>query len=331
MEAEPPRPVGLSRLNTRYGPFVVPQECDLIGDSLKSYGEWAQNEISLLRTLIRTGDTVLDIGACYGTHTRAFSDAVGKEGHVLSFEACQQTADLLQENIALAPLDNITMHRCVLDSVSGRQVWMTAPSENRGAMHINHTEMLEKSEPHATAVLNDFSLSRADLLKVDVEGHEVPVLEGGAEMLARCRPIVFCETNTISAGIKLYNFWPVDNYEIFGIRSFATNRDNFFRNSHDFFGDASECSLLFLPCERRTELPLKVSGNIISPIKHTEDIVAMMLGQVQYLSNFWSIKGERHALTQLRCDVLELQKGQSIFGKNRFSIKNRKCRQAYEV
>lgn len=310
MEMQKPVLGDLCRLDTRYGAFVVPEESDLIGDTLRAYGEWAENEISLLCAMIRPGDTVLDIGACYGTHSRAFSAAVGEMGRVISFEANEQTGKVLQENIALAPLANIEMHRLALDAVSGRIVSMGAAPKNRGAIHIMASSSFEVEECGSarTATLDEFSLQRADLLKIDVEGHEIRVIAGGTQTLSSCRPVVFCETNSISAGIELYKSWSIDDYYVAGVRSFAANQNNFLKNKEDFFEDASECALLFVPEERRSDIPTQVQGNVITPIRHSEDIVSLMLGQVQYLSAFWAMNEERHALSQMQILIGDLRK-----------------------
>jgi hypothetical protein len=41
--------------------------------------------------------------------------------------------------------------------------------------------------------IDRFEFPRADLMKIDVEGMELQVLEGGAETIRRCRPVLFVE------------------------------------------------------------------------------------------------------------------------------------------
>lgn len=41
--------------------------------------------------------------------------------------------------------------------------------------------------------LDDFGLTRADLIKIDTEGYELPICRGAVETLKRCRPFVVLE------------------------------------------------------------------------------------------------------------------------------------------
>src|SRR5271166_2365399 len=90
--------IGIISLPSRYGPITAPATDLIIGRSIATYGEWAQLEIDALAHFIKEGDTVLDIGACFGTHSLAFSDLVGRTGRVIAFEASPANFGLLERN-----------------------------------------------------------------------------------------------------------------------------------------------------------------------------------------------------------------------------------------
>ncbi len=75
-----------NRIITRYGEFLVPDVSDAVVQSLMYYGEWAQDEINIMTSFVRSGETVYDIGAFVGTHALAFSEAVGRDGQVFSLK-----------------------------------------------------------------------------------------------------------------------------------------------------------------------------------------------------------------------------------------------------
>jgi len=41
--------------------------------------------------------------------------------------------------------------------------------------------------------LSEHQIKSIDVLKLDTEGTEPKVLEGGIEMISRCKPVIFCE------------------------------------------------------------------------------------------------------------------------------------------
>src|ERR1700728_1141746 len=97
----------LSAVTGRHGIFVHDDRDECIGRSLRTYGEWAEEEIYLLSELVRPGDTIVDIGANIGTHTIAFSRMVGPAGRVLSIDGQSIASALLALNIALNKSENV--------------------------------------------------------------------------------------------------------------------------------------------------------------------------------------------------------------------------------
>lgn len=85
----------------RRGIFVFNRNDRFIGRSIDLYGEWCESEIELLLGFIRSGDTVVDVGANIGTHTVTFAAIVGHAGSVLAFEPQPSSFQLLCGNVAI--------------------------------------------------------------------------------------------------------------------------------------------------------------------------------------------------------------------------------------
>lgn len=88
-----------------------------ITQSLRRYGEWAENEINFLRPFIKDGDTVIDVGAYIGTHTLAFSSLVGDAGKVHSLEAQPASFVVLRHNVAINGIENASAINMVATDV----------------------------------------------------------------------------------------------------------------------------------------------------------------------------------------------------------------------
>ena len=75
--------------------FVDPED-QIITPCLLEHGVWEPSVTELVSDEIRSGDTVLDIGANVGYYTLLFAELVGEHGRVFAFEPdpmCQQIAN----------------------------------------------------------------------------------------------------------------------------------------------------------------------------------------------------------------------------------------------
>lgn len=96
-------------IQTKYGLMYTLPGDSLISESLRWYGEWAGREIEFLRHTISQGNVVVDVGAFIGTHTLAFSRLVGDRGAVHAFEVQPSAVAVLNENVAVNNLQNVTV------------------------------------------------------------------------------------------------------------------------------------------------------------------------------------------------------------------------------
>jgi FkbM family methyltransferase len=156
-----------------------------------------------LQKLAKPGDIVFDIGANIGAHTLAIAQSVGPSGKVYAFEPADFAVNKLKRNLALNPeLQARTYPQQILlvASFSGqpeREIYASWPLESDGAVHPKHRGRLVSAEHAAVETLDDFvcreGISRLDLVKLDVDGHELPVLQGGGETLCRFKPTLVME------------------------------------------------------------------------------------------------------------------------------------------
>jgi FkbM family methyltransferase len=135
----------------------------------------------------------VDVGANNGVTT---SIMAGLFVSVHAFEANPRLAGQLK---AAAP-GNVKVHGMAVSSQAGEAV-LTVPVsagvtlEGWGSMeapllaqfeHLNQIRV-------ETRTLDSFELFEVDLLKIDVEGHEMAVLAGAAETIRRCLPWLIIE------------------------------------------------------------------------------------------------------------------------------------------
>ena len=63
--------------------------------------------------------------------------------------------------------------------------------------------MVEEGETVPLCMLDGFQLERVDFIKLDVEGFEAKVLEGAANTIERCRPIMYIENDRAEKSAEL--------------------------------------------------------------------------------------------------------------------------------
>ena len=153
--------------------------------------------------LVRPGDTVIDIGANIGAHTLPLARLVGASGTVYAIEPTTYAIEKLEQNIELnaslessvRPLQIVLTNDTRTDFNSIPSSWpLTGSQADLDPVYQGRSQ----STHHAPCMkLDDLvaqvGLEKLDLIKIDVDGNEVEVLEGAKETLGRLKPKIVIE------------------------------------------------------------------------------------------------------------------------------------------
>jgi FkbM family methyltransferase len=160
---------------------------------------------------LRPGDKAVDVGACVGFFTLLASQLVGKEGEVVAVEPGADNLEKLRKNLALNPVSNergepiVTIVEQPLfaraepvkfwlssDSSGGHALWDPAAWEGNTKTREVTKGWIERD----ATTLNRITPSPCRLIKLDVEGAEERVLQGGNNVLAvQHPPFIIAEIN----------------------------------------------------------------------------------------------------------------------------------------
>jgi FkbM family methyltransferase len=166
---------------------VVPRE--VMNKALFLYGTFEISETRLVQTFLRPGMTVVDVGANIGYYTLIAAKVVGPSGSVHSFEPNSDVRTRLERNVKLNELHNVVVHDQAMTRRSGDiRFYVSAVPENSGISSIVPGSGLDaEGESVPCTSLDDFVAGlpggRIDLLKMDIEGAELDVIEGGRKTL----------------------------------------------------------------------------------------------------------------------------------------------------
>lgn len=140
------------------------------------------------------GDVFVDAGANIGVYSVLASRLVGAQGHVLAIEMMPDTAAILKSHIELNSLSNVSVIENALADQPGSVVTATLPQGQCGQATIMDQADLSGEQFSVTTTTLDELLRGFDsiaLLKLDVEGVEELVLQGGVLSLPKIKRVIF--------------------------------------------------------------------------------------------------------------------------------------------
>ena len=203
------------------------------------YGGFEKTMLFFLRDFIATAPGVfVDVGANVGNHSLFMS--LHAE-HVHSFEPFPPVLDKMRSLVEINQLDNITIHEVALGDEVGVIPFYTPPEESLGggsfleSVALKHGErpIVELSVVPGDVYFARHQIDRFSVIKVDVEGYEIPVLKGLESTLGKVRPLIVMEvthgaSDIIKSTTDIKAFLP-DDYDLF---RFENQDDRLFRNQN---------------------------------------------------------------------------------------------------
>jgi len=154
-----------------------------------------------LSALAQPGMACYDIGANIGIFSFLLARCVGKEGKVYAFEPEITNYACLRESLKQNAVENLVIETVAVANCSGM-----APFDHRGGAFsgrlIDDTSQYTATcniEMVKTITLDDYVFQGRGrvphVIKIDVEGNELSVLEGMTGLLTSHSPVVLCEVH----------------------------------------------------------------------------------------------------------------------------------------
>lgn len=147
-------------------------------------GSYEEETTKLFSEILKEGMTVLDLGANIGYYSLLIGKQIGEKGKVFAFEPWHESFSILQKNIEVNGFKNIIPVAKAVSNKCGRQKLFLSndPLEH----HLGRESGSKFIETDVTTVdefVREQNIS-VDLVKIDVEGTEMHVLEGMAETIS---------------------------------------------------------------------------------------------------------------------------------------------------
>jgi FkbM family methyltransferase len=163
------------------------------------YGHYHERyEAGLVQRLLEDDDVFWDVGANVGYFTLVAATALANRGQIVAFEPGENAYARLMENISLNPYGNIKTFQVAVSDREGEAVLhVSGDIADSSASLYPAGQAQAQEEVCRTVSLDHFrreeNLSPPDLIKLDVEGAELAVLQGARELISATSPLLLVE------------------------------------------------------------------------------------------------------------------------------------------
>ena len=177
--------------------WVDPADRQVSLDLLRSH-RYEPVETDLFERAARPRMVVVDAGANLGVYTFLAARAVGDAGRVVAIEPNPSMFGLLSRNVLENGMRNVDLVCKAVGSGAGEMPLYRVPGHPALASLSSanaraSTDRIVVEVATLDSLLAGLEIDRVDLMKIDTQGAELEVLEGGCEMIERDRPLLFIE------------------------------------------------------------------------------------------------------------------------------------------
>jgi len=148
---------------------------------------------------VREFNNAIDVGAHYGLvtfHLNSYFENVD------SFEIDTKVRDHLKNNITNFYLENVTVHSCGLGEIK----------KEVNLIFDKVDSLITKVDPkphiggkHLMKTIDSFNFSNCDFIKLDIEGYEPFVIQGGESTIKRLKPVILIEDKNLEVRYGMIN------------------------------------------------------------------------------------------------------------------------------
>lgn len=133
-------------------------------------GGYEPSVIKIIKKYVKKGMTVIDIGARIGLHTFRMKKLVGQEGEVFAIEPDEETFPILIENAKLNDYSIVAENKAFSDRNRGKEITLDT-------------------------YIDTMQINNLGFIKLDTDGWEYRIIQGGLETLKKFKPVMVVEFN----------------------------------------------------------------------------------------------------------------------------------------
>lgn len=177
---------------------------------------YESKEINVIGSLLQANDNFIDAGANIGNHSLNIAKHL-KEGSVIAFEPSPKTFEQLSANIKLNHFSNIIALQCALSDKKEKVNLYLSATENTGSSGLSPSDEFSGETVVVEAItgddwLNENFTKKIAGIKIDVEGHELQVLQGLWHTIEKYKPFLMIEI--LGSTLERFQHRPNEIYQL---------------------------------------------------------------------------------------------------------------------
>ena len=156
--------------------------------------DYEKENYQFLRSKLKKGDTVIDIGAHMGLFSVWAASYAGPSGKVYSFEPAPSTFKILNRTARINHLENVIVpvNAAVGEKRGTTKFYIADAAGDNSNSLVNYGDNIHKEYSVSVESVDEFTKEKGvkvDFLKIDAEGAELSVLKGAKNVLTQQKPI----------------------------------------------------------------------------------------------------------------------------------------------
>ena len=187
----------ITHLNKKIIINLHENENETVSSTISKTGNFFEiNFLDFVRNNFKKQKTIIDIGANIGNHSLFFAEFL-EHDEIICFEPFEKNVELLKLNLIGK---NCKIMDYALSDSNSEKILYNSEAINFGgfSLHLYDGSKGENKsfivkDKVVTKTLDSLNLTNITMIKIDVEGHENSVLNGGIETIKRNNPIIFIE------------------------------------------------------------------------------------------------------------------------------------------
>lgn len=196
--------------------WAFPEDDVFMAAAMTADGKYQADHLDAAMLHVTDFRLAIDGGAHVGTWTKRLSV---RFEDVIAVEPSPDTFEALVDNVQRFKWDNVSPRQVALGAAGGR-VSMTLDAKNVARANTG-ARFVQPGADIFVVAIDDWKLPALGFLKLDIEGSEPAALQGAADTLRRCRPIVLFENKGLWKRYGLAREAPQEFLRSVGYRQLA--------------------------------------------------------------------------------------------------------------